>query len=59
MARFDALLPTEPNEAMREAIKLGDAMLCTQLLAAKVWLPGLCRLAGSTGLKPWLGAWAR
>lgn len=41
MARFDASLPTEPNEAMREAIKLGDAMLCTQLLAAKVWLPGL------------------
>jgi hypothetical protein len=41
MAKFDAALPTEPDEAMREAIKLGDAMLCTQLLAAKVSCPHL------------------
>ena len=36
MAKFDPSIPPEPNEALREAIKLGDSLLCTQLLAAKV-----------------------
>ena len=38
MAKFAASLPTEPNEAMREAIKLGDAQLCLRLLAENVRL---------------------